>query len=190
MADSKTSFQDELTTQVIQPEPEKTLLAWISPSRIYKKHSKEFYTNLGAIIFLVCVILLFLKQIWLILAIVAFFFFSYIIDIIKPENIEHRITNKGLYTINKFFLWDQLGRFWVETEFNQTILYLENFVGFPPRLMLIIKPEDKENIEKILKNYLVMQKPEPSQIEKWGQLLNQKIILENPTKKARENPNK
>jgi len=179
---------------VIQPEPEKTLLAWTSPSRIYHKHTKEFYTSLGTILFLVCVVLLFLKQIGLILALISFGFFLYVIDSVKPENVEHRLTNKGIFTLNKMYFWDQLGRFWIDKEYGKSVLYIENLFGLPSRLPMILADQKPDEIEEMLKKYLIMQKPEPTQVEKWGEWLSNKIILEkpktNPQPKTSKTPHK
>lgn len=169
-----------ISPRVTQPPKEKFFLSWSSPSRIFRKHSKEFYTNLGAIVLLVCIILLFIKQIWLILAIIAFSFFMYVIDTVKPEKIEHKISDQGIFTAGKKFFYDQLGRFWIEKEYGQNILYIENYIGFPVRLIILLADQKKEEIENLLKNYLVMEKPELSQAEKWSKWLSEKIILEKP----------
>jgi len=173
---------DNQPLTVSQPEPEKILLAWQSPSRIYHKHSKDFYTSIGTILFLVCIILLFLKQFVLILAIISFGFFVYVLDNVKPDTLSHQITNKGIFTNNKLFYYPQLGRFWIQKEHGQSILYLENLIGFPPRLFLLLNDQDSEKIEQTLKKYLVMQKPELTQVEIWSRWLSEKITLEKPPK--------
>jgi hypothetical protein len=179
MADSPTT-----DPQVQQPEPEKTLHHWTSASRIFHKYSKDFFTSVGIILFLVCVILFFFRQFGLILAIISFGFFIYVIDNVKPETVEHRITNKGIFTNNKMFFWEQLGRFWITKEYKKDILYVENYIGLPPRLFMLLDEKDAKKIEDILKKYLVMQKPQLTQVEKWSKWLSSKITLESPKKSS------
>jgi hypothetical protein len=53
---------------------ENVLLEWISPSRIFKPRSREFYRTVGSIIFLLAVILVFVREFLLIGVILALFF--------------------------------------------------------------------------------------------------------------------
>ncbi|MFH1289766.1 MAG: hypothetical protein ABIH88_03565, partial [Patescibacteria group bacterium] len=57
----------------------KTLLSWKAPSRVFKRRDKDYFTTLGSIVFLVIIILFFLKEWFLILAIIAFAFVTYVL---------------------------------------------------------------------------------------------------------------
>lgn len=179
------NYGPDPTQVAIVREPMKVLLAWQAAARPFERKDKEFYTTAGSIIFLVCVILLFVKEFLFIMAIIAFAFFYYIITSVPPEEIEHRITNKGIYVIDKLYEWDQLGRFWFDRKMGQEVLMVENYLGLPPRLMIVLGKQTKETIQPLMEKYLLMEKPDLSQVEKMGIWLQQKINIEN--KKPSEN---
>ncbi len=170
-----------ITVSVVK-EPLKVYLQWKSPARPFKRRDREFYTTAGSIILLVCIILLFLKEFLLIMAIVAFSFFLYILNTVEPEEVEHQITSKGIFTLNKTYFWEHLGRFWFDEQWGEEILYVENYSGLPPRLMLMLGKTEKKTVNAILERYLLHERPEKSQIAKWSQWLQQKVPLESPAK--------
>jgi hypothetical protein len=160
-------------------DPFKILYSWESASRPFKKRTKEFYTNIAALIFLLCIILLFLKQIVLILVILALAFFVYTLSTVEPEKTVHKITTKGIETVGKKYLWEQLGRFWFQTKDKETLLTIENYFGLPNRIIMIVSPYDKDSIQSVLQKHLIEEKPEETQIEKMGRWLSEKFVLEN-----------
>src|SRR4030042_2191989 len=107
--ETKDQIKGSLTTG--KPEPLKVLLIWRSPSRLFKRLSRERFATIGAIVFLVGIILIFLQEWFLIAVIVALAFFSYILSQIQPEEIVHQITNKGIVTGGKNYPWAQLVSF-------------------------------------------------------------------------------
>jgi len=58
-------FEDyrSLIPQFSGKQPLQNLLTWNVPSRVFKQHDREFLTTVGSIIFLLCVILVFIKEI-------------------------------------------------------------------------------------------------------------------------------
>ncbi len=50
--------QAKVSGNIPQPQPLKVLMVWQAPARLYKTRDKEFYSTLGAIAFLIAVILL------------------------------------------------------------------------------------------------------------------------------------
>ncbi|NMB57322.1 hypothetical protein GYA19_05320, partial [Candidatus Beckwithbacteria bacterium] len=171
---SMEKLNEEIKTQV--------LFSWKALSRPFKVRTREFYTTAGSIIFLLCIIFIFLKEFLLVMAIIAFSFFVYILSTVKPEEVENQITNKGIFNAGKLYFWDQLGRFWFGDSYDSRVLFIENFEGLPPRLILLINHKDEENITTILKKYLINQKPTKSQLEKAGEWLVKKVPLESTTK--------
>jgi len=174
-------MQDPAPVTIVR-EPMKVLLNWKSAARPFERKDKEFYTTAGSIIFLVCVILLFFKEFWLIMAIIALGFFYYIITTVPPEMTEHRITNKGIFTMDKIYEWGRLGRFWFEKKYGQEALMVENYIGLPPRLIILLGDQKKDEIQPILEKYIMQEKPELGQVERMGSWLQRKVNLENETK--------
>src|SRR3989344_2790499 len=78
-----------------EPKEIKTLLNWRSPSRPFKKRSRDYFTTIAAIVFLIGVILLFIKEFLLIGVILALMFVSYVLATVPPEEVEHEISTEG-----------------------------------------------------------------------------------------------
>jgi len=156
----------------------KVLLSWRSPSRLFKRLSRESYATIGAIVFLVAIILLFLKEWFLIVVIIALAFFSYVLSHVKPEEIEHEITNKGIKTGGKNYLWSQLVKFWFEEQDGQTVLLVDGQDRFPFRLWLILGDQSKQTVQKVLASFLPEEKPEKTWADRAGEWITRQIPLE------------
>jgi len=162
-----------------QPESRtlKTLLEWEAPVRPFKKKDKEYFTTILAIVFLLAVILIFLKEWLLIAVIIALTFVVYVMGTIPPENVRHKITTRGIFTGSKNYQWEQLRRFWFGEKYGQKILYVENF-GFPRVLMMLLGQTDKAKVKAVLSDYLPEETPEKTWMDKAAQWLTTKISLE------------
>jgi len=155
----------------------KTLLEWKSLTRPFKKRSKEFFSTALAIAALIIIILAFLKEWFLILAVIAFVFLVFVTNKIPPEEVEHKITTRGIITGENEYRWEQLGRFWFEEKDGQKILYVENF-GFPRVLMMLLGQIEQAKLEAILSDYLPKETPEKTWLDKASHWLTTKISLE------------
>jgi len=159
-------------------EPLKVLLTWQSPSRLFKKKSREHFATIGAIVFLVAIILVFLQEWFLIAVIVSLVFFAYVLSTVKPEEVEHQITNKGIVTNGKNYFWEQLQRFWFEEKDNQAVLSIDGQDRLPIRLVILLSSEKKEEVKKALLQYLPEDKPEKTWTDKAGEWISRQIPLE------------
>jgi len=163
-----------LKTKII---PLKVMLEWQAPARPFRKKSKEAITTIGAILILIGIILIFLKEWFLIAVIIALAFFFYILSTVKPEIILHKITNKGITTGDKDYFYDQLIRFWFDKEVDQEILFIDGFERFNFRLMLLLNSKSKEQLKKILSEYLPEEKPEETWADRAGSWVSRQIPL-------------
>ena len=84
---------------------------------------------------------------------------------VAPEDIEYKITNKGVKIGGRLTEWQFLGRFWFGKRFDSELLILETRM-IPNRMELVIKSEVKGEIEKNLKEYLVEEEISPSNLDK------------------------
>ncbi len=174
--DSETKKTSSLTDKKV--EPLKVLLEWQSPSRLFKRLSREKFATIGAIVFLVAIILVFLQEWFLIAVIIALAFFVYILSSVKPEEIVHQITNKGVVTGGKNYPWEKLVRFWFEEKEGQEILFLDGVDRFNFRLMILLGEKKSEEVRKILAPYLPEEKPQKTWIDKAGEWVTRQIPLE------------
>lgn len=161
-------------------EPEKDLLTWQAPTRPYKKRNKEYYTTIASIVFLVAVILLFLKEWLLIAVIISLAFVSYVLASVKPDMTEHKITTWGIVTGEKKYKWENLARFWFSEKFTHILLHIDTSLSFPRQLIMIVDSH-KNDIEKILAKYITSEKPEATFMDKAAGWLQEKVPLETET---------
>ena len=163
---------------VAQPEPEKELVTWKAPSRLFKKRNREFYSTVAALVILLSVILLFAKEFLLIAVILSLGFVSYALASVEPDTVTHTFTNKGIRTGERLYLWSTISRYWWEDKWSQKVLNLENPGQFPGKLILILGKGDKKKIDSILTKYTVKDKPLPTPMDKAAKWLQEKVPLE------------
>lgn len=159
-------------------EPLKDLIIWKSPARPFKKLNRDYYTTVGAIIFLLVVILLFLKEWLLIGVIVSLGFVKYVLSTVPPEEIEHKITTRGVVSGGQRWDWSLLSRFWFSEKWGNELLNIETRMGFPRRLMLLVGTADKKQLQTALEKYLTPEKPEKQFVDRAALWLQKKVPLE------------
>lgn len=158
---------------------EKILIEWSAPSRPYKVRTREFYTTILSIAFLLGVILLLLKEFLLIGVIMAFAFLSYVLSTYKPDDAKHQITTGGIRTDGKLWQWDQLTNFWLKKQWDQEVIICKTVTALPGVILLVIDESKRENILKIIGEKIPLVKPTDSFVDKASKWLGNKIPLEN-----------
>lgn len=158
---------------------EKILLEWTAPSRPYKVRSREFYTTILSIAFLLGVILLLLKEFLLIGVIMAFAFLSYVLATYKPDNANHKITTSGIRTDNKLYDWKSLTNFWLKKQWDQEVIICKTVTALPGVILLVLDPAKRETIIKEIGDKIPLVKPTDSFVDKASKWLGNKIPLEN-----------
>lgn len=160
-------------------EETKILLTWKSPSRPFKKRDRDFFTTIAAIVFLICVILLFIKEWLLILAILAFTFLVYVLNTVPPEEVEHQITNKGVITGSNNYDWQDFINFFFTEESGQKLLNINSKKRFYGRIIILLGNESGQKVKEILSKYLTFkEKPDVTFVDRAADWLNKKVPLE------------
>ena len=157
---------------------EKILLEWTSPARPYKVRSREFYTTILSIAFLLGVILLLLKEFLLIGVIMAFAFLSYVLATYKPDDALHQITTLGIRTDNKLYAWDKLTNFWLKKQWDQEVIICHTISAIPGVILLVVDHSKRDSILKTIGDKLPLIKPTDSFVDKASKWLGNKIPLE------------
>ena len=176
---SKSSLKKLSPTEVTMvPPPAKDLLEWEAPARPFKKRDREYFTTIGAIVFLLTIILFFLKEWLLIGAIIAFAFLAYVLASIPPEKVKHKITTRGIITAGKMHKWPTLSRFWFSEKWGSKILNIETLFAVPRHLTLLLGSQNQEKVKGIVEKYLVEDRPPANFLDKAGNWLTKKFPLE------------
>jgi hypothetical protein len=163
-----------------QEKPREVLLSWSSPSRLFKKRDKEYFTNVGAIVFLLIVILIFAREFLLIAAVVSIVFLIYVLSTVPPEEVEHHITNLGIESANHFYRWNELVEFWFEEQWGQVMLIVKPMMG--TRIIILLGTQDRGKVRELIAQHIPFrEKPEKTWVDNAASWLSKKVPLEKPT---------
>lgn len=158
-------------------QEKKTLFEWQAASRPFKKRNREVFLTSGAIVALISLILLFVKEFLLIAVLLSLYFVFWVLNNVSPEQASHKITNRGVETGGEIYKWDELNRFWFSEQWGNRILNIETKKRFPGRLTLLLGPE-KAIIKEVLSKHLVLEKPEDGWLNNAASWLQKNIPLE------------
>ena len=152
-------------------------ITWKSPSRLFKKRDKDFFRNIAAIVFLLLVILVFAREFSLILAVLSISFLVYVFSTIPPEDVTHRITNRGIESGGHFYPWDSLRDFWFETQWDQTMMVIVPVQG--TRIIILLGTTPKQTMKDILGRFMTFkEEPQKTVVDSAASWLAKKVPLE------------
>ena len=159
---------------------QEVLLTWNSPSRLFKRRDKEYFTNVGAIVFLLIIILVFAREFLLIAAVVSIVFLIYVLSTVPPEEVSHRITNLGIESAGHFYRWEELVEFWFEEQWGQVLLVIRPVVG--TRIIILLGSQDKAKVRDVVAKYIPFREtPDKTWVDNAATWISQKIPLEKPS---------
>src|SRR3990172_3888676 len=117
---SKVAEYETVSTPVQQPAFEvKEFYSWVAPERIFIPRNRKWYTYLFLMLLIIILVLLFLKQFIIIAPIAALGFVTYVLASVPPHQVTHKLTNEGITTDNKSYLWTELYDFWLVKKGDQ-----------------------------------------------------------------------
>ncbi len=160
-----------------KPQPEEELLEWRAPSRVFKKHNRQFYTTVGMIVLLVGLILFFAGQTLPVAVMIAVVFFVYIQHSIPPSLITYKLTTYGIRIEGELYYWEEMGRFWFTKQYGQDLLHIE-IARFPFRLPILTADISKDDMSAVLSEILLNEVPPPTTYEKIANWLHEKVPID------------
>ena len=159
----------------VAQQPEKDLLIWVAPVRPFKRKNRDFYVTLIAIAGIVGLVLFLVEGFMPVILIISLVFLYYVLHTVEPESVEYKFTNLGIKIGNKLSSWASLGRFWFTKRFDDELLIIET-AALPGRMELVVNPNNKEKIKKVLSSYLKEEEVPPSFLDKAANWISQKIF--------------
>lgn len=158
---------------------EEVYAAWSSPSRLFKKRDREFFVNIGAIVFLLSVILVFVREFVLIATVLSIVFLIYVLSTVPPEEVGHRITNLGIESGGHFYRWEECADFWFEEQWGQHMLVLRLFMA--PRVIILLADQPRDKIrERVAQHIPFREQPDRTWVDNAARWITEKIPLEKP----------
>jgi len=132
----------------------KALFRWQSFSRPYTKRSAKWFVYTFLLVAFLIIILLFVREFFIIAPVLALAFVAYILSTVPPEIVENEITTQGINSANHSYIWEELDDFWIVQKRGFTLLQIDTFLQWPRRLLLLINEQDQEKIKEILARYI------------------------------------
>ena len=163
-----------------RPIPEETLVEWDAPARPFKKRNRQFFSTIIIISILISLILFFAGQVLPVAVVISIVFLVYVTAVIPPQKAHYKLTNYGIYVEKEAYSWLVMGRFWFDDKASQRVLEVELY-KFPGRLTFVLiegqTPREKD-LENVLSEVLIREKPELTTYEKAADWLKEKVPLE------------
>jgi len=141
-------------------------------------YSRDVFTTFAVIALLLSFIVAFIQEFLLIVVVWAAYFLFYALSKVPPVEVEHKITTEGVVSMDKSYLWSELGPFWFTEKGDQTVLHIlhSNIFG---QLILLVDKKDKEKIRDILVEFLpYIETPQKSTTDKLADWFGKKFPLE------------
>ena len=173
--EAKVKEQEEIAMDM---NIEKDIYEWVQMERPFKKRNKEFWITAIAILVLVSVIFIFIKEFLLIVALFSALFTYYALSTVEPHQIRYRITNRGIYWGDSRMEWELLRRFWIKSNLDSEAVFFETNLRFPRQVSMIINPEDKEKLKKIIARRIPCLDDSPEFVDKVTNWFGKKFPLE------------
>ncbi|MGD0523484.1 MAG: hypothetical protein ABSA43_02915 [Candidatus Microgenomates bacterium] len=156
------------------PIPEKDLLSWIAPARPFKRRGREFYITVISIAAIAGLVIFLAEGMMPVILIISLIFLFYILNTVEPENLEYKLTDQGIKIAGVRTDWQFTRRFWFTTRLGTELLVVETAI-VPGRLELVIKPEMKEEIKKVMLIYIVEEEAPPSTLDRLSSWFARKL---------------
>lgn len=157
----------------------KTIISWKSPERIFKARSQKYFTKVAlyGLIFVLAAVAF--GEFFLVGVIIALIFVVYVLATVAPQVIEHRITNMGIISGGRPFLWEELDSFWFDKKGDDRLLIVQTTLHFPSRLIILLTSVSERALLDILEKHLHYHAaPVHTLLDKWAHTLQKRINLD------------
>lgn len=171
--------REELDAKHLAALDTKSVIGWKSPVRIFKARSRKYFIKIAlyALVFILAAIAF--GEFALVGVILALVFVVYVLALAAPDTIEHKITNMGIISGGKAFLWEELDSFWFDKRGEERLLVVQTRLRFPGRLIILLtNVSDRTLLELLEKHIHFHHGPVHNFLDKWAAWLQARINLE------------
>lgn len=169
---------EDVKVPIIDTNEEKVLFEWTAPERAFQKREKDFWVTAIAILILVAVIFIFIKEFSLVIALGSLLFLFYVLSTVPPSNVSYRITNRGIYFGETHYYWDVLEKFWFKPSLSTEMIHFGTILRFPTAVSLVINSKDKEKIKEIVLTKIPLIETAPNFVDKLTKWFAERLPLE------------
>ena len=173
----------EPDNEVIDQNEEKVLFEWEAAERAYQKKDKDFWVTAIAILILVSVILIFIKEFFLIMALISVLFLYYTLSAVPPGKVKNKLTNRGIYFGELRYSWKNLKKFWFKKSMSSDTICFETELRFPRMVSLVIHPDDMGKLKEIVLKRIPMLETSPTFVDRLTKWFADRLPLEDRSDK-------
>jgi hypothetical protein len=130
--------------------PQKVLYSWKAPAIVFVQREKAWFLKVSIVALLLILFFAFLQDFIVILVICMTVLITFLLASIPPQEVDHKVTNKGIKSIGDLYKWKDLSKFWVAEKYNQKIVYVHTKLRYPSRIVMIVSKEDELKVVKLL----------------------------------------
>lgn len=154
----------------------KSIVSWKSPVRIFKPRSKEYFTKVAILGLVLILASIAFGEFLLVGVIISVTFVVYVLATVEPGVVEHRITNMGIISGDRAFLWEELDSFWFEKRGDDRLLIVPTELHFPTRLIILLTTVSERTLLDVLEKHLHYHPaPVRTLLDKWAIALQKRI---------------
>lgn len=157
----------------------KKIISWKSTDRIFVARSKKYFTKVALYALVSILAVMAFGEFILVGVIIAMVFMVYVLATAEPGVIEHKITNMGIISGGRPFLWEELDSFWFDKKGDERLLLVSTKLHFPTRLIIILTNVSERTLLDILEKHIHFHSaPVHTLMDKWANRLQSKISLD------------
>ena len=172
--DGQSTLNNEPQAMVVRREPERDLVVWTGPARPFKKHDRKFYVTTFAMAGIVSLVIFLAEGIMPVILIISLVFLYYILSTVKPEEVEYKVTTKGIKIANSLTAWQNINKFWFLTRNTDELMVIETF-SIPGRIEIVINQGIREQLKKEISAYVPYEEALPSTLDKVTNWFSKKL---------------
>lgn len=105
-------------------KPIHTVYKWEAPERVFEQKDKKWYLVISSVSVFIVILSLLTGNYLLVVAIVALIVLLYALNNVKPANLIHELTNKGVYINTELYTWKKINYFWISRKGKHFFLNL------------------------------------------------------------------
>lgn len=176
---ARAETSDELDAKHVAALDSKSIIFWKSPVRVFKARSKRYFVKVFMYALVGILAAIAFGEFFLVGVILSVIFVVYVLATAVPETIEHRITNMGIVSGGRAFLWEELDSFWFDRRGEDKVLIVQTTLRFPGQLIILLTNVSERAILDLLEKHLhYHHSPVKTLLDKWAAWLQARINLE------------
>jgi hypothetical protein len=159
---------------VVRREPERDIVVWTAPARPFKRHDRKFYVTTFAMAGIVSLVIFLAEGIMPVILIISLVFLYYVLSTVRPEDVEYKVTTKGVKIAESLTPWQNITRFWFVTRLPDEIMVVET-VSIPGRIEIVINQGIKSALRREMSAYVSYEEATPSTVDKVTDWFSRKL---------------